>query len=85
MIQFLGFGSIILVAKFINPESMAQIRSLQTYLTLAVILGTFGLDTAILKFCAEREKTTKKRKSFLIPFGIVCYFLLYPFCYLICF
>ncbi len=62
LIQFLGFGSIILVAKFINPESMAQIRSLQTYLTLAVILGTFGLDTAILKFCAEKREDNQKEK-----------------------
>ncbi|UYX51961.1 oligosaccharide flippase family protein [Bacillus thuringiensis] len=62
LIQFLGFGSIILVAKFINPESMAQIRSLQTYLTLAVILGTFGLDTAILKFCAEKREDIQKEK-----------------------
>nr|MCX3303428.1 oligosaccharide flippase family protein [Bacillus pacificus] len=62
LIQFLGFGSIILVAKFINPESMAQIRSLQTYLTLAVILGTFGLDTAILKFCAGKREDNQKEK-----------------------
>lgn len=62
LVQFLGFGSIILVAKFITPESMAQIRSLQTYLTLAVILGTFGLDTAILKFGAEKRDDSQKDK-----------------------
>ncbi|MGG2017464.1 lipopolysaccharide biosynthesis protein [Bacillus sp. S10(2024)] len=62
LVQFLGFGSIILVAKFITPESMAQIRSLQTYLTLAVIIGTFGLDTTILKFCAEKRDDSQKDK-----------------------
>ena len=62
LVQFLGFGSIILVAKFITPESMAQIRSLQTYLTLAVIIGTFGLDTAILKFGAEKRDDSQKDK-----------------------
>ncbi|MEB9734835.1 sugar isomerase, partial [Bacillus cereus] len=39
LVQFVGFGSVILVAKFISPESMAQIKSLQTYLILAVLIG----------------------------------------------
>ncbi|WP_170958563.1 lipopolysaccharide biosynthesis protein [Bacillus cereus] len=85
LIQFLGFGSIILVAKFINPESMAQIRSVQTYLTLAVILGTFGLDTAILKFCAEKREDNQKeqilsysvRNSLLFSFVSILLFNLF--------
>ncbi len=61
LVQFVGFGSVILVAKFISPENMAQIKSLQTYLTLAVLIGTFGLDTAILKYCSEQGAENEKR------------------------
>lgn len=68
LVQFVGFGSVILVAKFISPESMAQIKSLQTYLILAVLIGTFGLDTAILKYCSEpREESHKK---YLLSYAI---------------
>ncbi|OQD33325.1 lipopolysaccharide biosynthesis protein [Bacillus toyonensis] len=66
LVQFVGFGSVILVAKFISPESMAQIKSLQTYLILAVLIGTFGLDTAILKYCSEPREEGEKKISSLI-------------------
>ncbi|WP_241138748.1 lipopolysaccharide biosynthesis protein [Bacillus mycoides] len=68
LVQFVGFGSVILVAKFISPESMAQIKSLQTYLILAVLIGTFGLDTAILKYCSEPRKDNEK--SYLLSYAI---------------
>ncbi|EJR32027.1 sugar isomerase [Bacillus thuringiensis] len=68
LVQFVGFGSVILVAKFISPESMAQIKSLQTYLILAVLIGTFGLDTAILKYCSEPREDSEK--NYLLSYAI---------------
>ncbi len=60
LVQFVGFGSVILVAKFISPESMAQIKSLQTYLITSCSNRYFGLDTAILKYCSNLGGQRKK-------------------------
>ena len=50
---------------------MAQIKSLQTYLILAVLIGTFGLDTAILKYCSEPREDSEKIISSHMRFGKV--------------
>ena len=51
--QFLGFGSTLLVAKFVTPVELGDIKILQSYTALFVILAGFGFNAAVLKVCAE--------------------------------
>jgi O-antigen/teichoic acid export membrane protein len=58
--QFLGFGSILLVAKFLTPVELGEIKILQSYTSLFVILAGFGFNTAVLKICAEDRPEQEK-------------------------
>lgn len=63
-IQFLGFISSLLVAKFLTPVELGEVRILQSYLTLFLILAGFGFNTVVLKFCAE-PRTSGDRMGIL--------------------
>jgi len=62
--QFLGFGSILLVAKFLTPVELGEIKIVQSYAALFTVLAGFGLSTAVLKFCAE-NRTAEDRAGIL--------------------
>jgi O-antigen/teichoic acid export membrane protein len=51
--QFLGFGTMLLVAKFLTPSELGDIKVLQSYTMLFAVVAGFGLNTAVLKYCAE--------------------------------
>ncbi|SDD80093.1 hypothetical protein SPACI_042600 [Sporomusa acidovorans DSM 3132] len=51
--QFLGFGTVVFIAKLISPTEIGQIKILQSYIALFVILAGFGFNTSVLKYCAE--------------------------------
>jgi O-antigen/teichoic acid export membrane protein len=53
--QFLGFGTTLLVAKFLSPVELGEIKILQSYAGLFVVLGGFGINTAVLKICSEKH------------------------------
>jgi len=55
VIGFLGFGSQLLVAKFLNPIELGQIKAIQSFIEVATILAGFGFNTAILKLCSEKR------------------------------
>lgn len=50
--QFLGFGSVLLVAKFLTPIELGEVRILQSYLGLFSVFAGFGINAAVLKTCA---------------------------------
>ena len=58
--QFLGFGSILLVAKFLTPVEIGEIRIVQSYAALFIVLAGFGLSTAVLKYCSEIRRGEEK-------------------------
>jgi O-antigen/teichoic acid export membrane protein len=58
--QFLGFGSLLLVAKFLTPIEFGQIKIIQSYAALFILLAGFGLNSAVLKFCAEKRVVAEK-------------------------
>jgi O-antigen/teichoic acid export membrane protein len=58
--QFLGFGSVLLVAKFLTPAELGDIKILQSYTALLVIFAGFGINTAVLKLCAENRPDREK-------------------------
>ncbi|MEJ5311261.1 MAG: oligosaccharide flippase family protein [Anaerolineae bacterium] len=53
--QFLGFGSILLVAKFLTPVELGEVKILQSYTAIFVIWAGFGFNAAVLKVCAENR------------------------------
>ncbi len=58
--QFLGFGSILLVAKFLTPVELGEVKILQSYTAIFVILAGFGFTSAVLKVCAENRPDEEK-------------------------
>ncbi|MBA7465675.1 hypothetical protein ES707_00845 [subsurface metagenome] len=63
IIGFLGFGSQLLVAKFLTPVELGQIRTMQSFIGVATILAGFGFNTAVLKLCSE--KRTLEERAFI--------------------
>lgn len=66
--QCLGFGTALLVARFLSPTDLGNVRILQSYTVLLVVLGGLGYNTAVLKFCAER--IGDEQKHGLLGFAI---------------
>ena len=53
-IQILGFSSQIFVAWLMAPKDIGVIKLYQTYLSLAIIVAGFGLNTSLLKLASEK-------------------------------
>jgi O-antigen/teichoic acid export membrane protein len=62
--QFLGFGSVLLVAKFLTPVELGEVKILQSYTVLFVTLAGFGFNAAVLKTCAE-DRTDQEKSGIL--------------------
>jgi O-antigen/teichoic acid export membrane protein len=62
--QFLGFGILLIVAKFLTPAELGEIRILQAYIAVFTIFAAFGVSTAVLKTCAE-HRPEPERESIL--------------------
>ena len=58
--QFLGFGSVLLVAKFLTPVELGEVKIIQSYTALFVVLAGFGFNAAVLKVCAENRPDWEK-------------------------
>lgn len=52
--QVLGFGSLLLVARFLTPSEFGQVKIIQSYASIFILLAGFGFNTAVLKFCSEK-------------------------------
>ena len=57
---FLAFGAQLLVAKFLTPVELGQIKVMQSFIWLATILAGFGFNTAILKLCSEKKSREER-------------------------
>lgn len=58
--QFLGFGSSLLVARFLTATELGEIRILQSYIAVFSIIASFGINTATLKLCSENRPEKEK-------------------------
>jgi len=67
--QFLGFGTILLVAKFLTPLEIGEIRILQSYAAVFAILAGFGLNTTVLKNCSENRDDQDRQRILRAAFG----------------
>lgn len=62
LVQFLGFGTILLVARLLNPVELGEIKIIQTYSSLFLIVAGFGIHAAVLKICSEQSSVPEKEK-----------------------
>lgn len=53
LLQLLGFGSVLLVAKFLLPDELALIKTAQAYAAVLVIVAGAGLTAPVLLYCAD--------------------------------
>lgn len=60
IIGFLGFGSQLLVAKFLTPIELGQIKAIQSFIGVGTILAGFGFNTAVLKLCSEKRSLEER-------------------------
>jgi O-antigen/teichoic acid export membrane protein len=67
--QFLGFGTTLLVAKLLSPVELGEIKILQSYSGLFVVLGGFGINTAVLKICSEKHD--EQYKGHILRYALV--------------
>lgn len=66
LLQILGFGSVLLVAKFLSPTELAAIKTAQAYAAVLVILAGLGLTTPILLYCADHAHDDAAKQAMLI-------------------
>jgi O-antigen/teichoic acid export membrane protein len=57
---FSAFGSQVLVAKFLTPLELGQIKTMQSILNVATIAAGFGFNTSVLKLCSEARPSYEK-------------------------
>lgn len=59
--QFLGFGSLVLVAKILSPTEIGTIKIIQSYIAVGAVFATLGYTTAIVKFCSAIKSLSVNR------------------------
>jgi len=64
IIGLLGFGSQLLVVKFLSPTEIGQIKALQSLVGVAAVLAGFGFNSSVLKLCSEDRPETEKAALF---------------------
>ena len=66
--RFLGFGSQLLVIKFLTPLEMGEIKTIQSLTVVVAILAGFGFNTAVLKLCSEKRPAAQRAFIFVKAF-----------------
>ena len=65
MLQLLGFGSVMLVARLVSAPDLADIRTAQAYAAVAVILAGAGLSSPILLYCADPDLSEAQKRRLI--------------------
>jgi len=63
--QFLGFGTSLLVAKFLTPVELGDVKIIQSYANIFLLIGGIGINSALLKFGAEDRDLDEKQAILL--------------------
>jgi len=64
ILRFIGFASQLLVVKFLSPVELGQIKTIQSFMGVAVIIAGFGFNTSVLKMCSELRPAEQKAGIF---------------------
>ena len=68
LIRIFGFGSQLFVAWWLTPEDLGDIKILQVYMSILIVLAGFGFNISTLKLCAEKRPETQIRYLFIKSF-----------------
>lgn len=63
-VNFFAFGSQLVVAWLLTPTQIGQLKILQTYVSIAVILASCGFEASLLKLSSEKISEFEKKKLF---------------------
>ncbi len=63
-IQFLGFGTLLLIPRFVTPAELGELKVIQSIVSLFAIFAGLGFNTAVLKLCSE-DRTEIDKESIL--------------------
>lgn len=59
-VSLLSFGAQLIVIKFLSPEEMADIKTMQSFAGIATVIAGVGLNTAVLKLCSEQRSDAER-------------------------
>lgn len=78
LVNLLAFGSQIVVVRFLTAVELGQVKTLQSFVSVAVILAGFGFNAAVLKLCSEKRPPEEREEIYLrnlryiaVPIGVV--------------
>jgi len=88
LVQFLGFGLVLFLAGYLSPAEVGNLKLLHSYSAFFILLGCFGYNSSILKFCSENINKQEILSCFnhgmkrtvlfsLISFGVFTLFNLF--------
>lgn len=78
-VQFIVFGSSLLVAKIMSPTDVGIIKTIETFANMAIVLGGGGVIFAILKVIPEHKDSAIRRLSLLFSLKYATFFSLAVF------
>jgi O-antigen/teichoic acid export membrane protein len=62
--QALSFITLMLVAKLLTPAEYGDLKVLQTYVNIFVVVATFGFNSSALKLCSENRTEAERAAIF---------------------
>lgn len=62
--QALSFITLMLVAKFLSAAEYGDLKVLQTYVNIFVVVATFGFNSSALKLCSENRSEEERTAIF---------------------
>lgn len=75
-VQFIVFGSSLLVAKIMSPTDVGIIKTIETFANMAIVLGGGGVIFAILKVIPEHKESAIRRVSLIFSLKYATFFSL---------
>nr|WP_246480919.1 oligosaccharide flippase family protein [Motiliproteus sediminis] len=75
-VQFLNFGLVIFVAGYLSKSDLGDLKLIQSYAVLFIMLGAFGYDSSALKLCSENISCRQKTADLSFAFTRVLKFSL---------
>lgn len=78
-VQFIVFGSSLLVAKIMSPTDVGIIKTIETFANMAIVFGGGGVIFAILKVIPEHKDSAVRRFSLIFSLKYATVFSLAVF------
>jgi len=74
LVQFLAFGLILFLAKFLSPQEVGNLRLIQSWGAFFIMLGAFGYNIAAVKICSESRDLQEIKQDLMFSIKRVALF-----------